>query len=343
MPGSSVSWRITKFSLVNSLINWFFLFLIHRQQHLVAPALSRPVGSGTHPRLALSRMQMLEQLVLSQGISSDKQSGLTCRLLSESGCSGIHHPAEPVRKVAERVLLLVYKVNPRLVRKLLPPDDDITRRNLLYRQLFTEFDKIDDGRRREMISHQGFTPSGTLRHGTPPHSPNISILSTSQHDTESDNRKFSFNNGTNTNSADSTTVNSPRKVASYNYSPSNKSASASDSNEPDPQTQNSSKSNSESENRCPFCDWPYNDAEQLDKHYWKACPILTKCPQCSQVLEVAAICTHLTGTITFTFFTPFLIWKINLIQLFLFINNLWIIEFFLCRRMRCKNRLRSMW
>ncbi|XP_055298769.1 centrosomal protein of 104 kDa isoform X2 [Sitodiplosis mosellana] len=265
-----------------------------RQQHLVAPALSRPVGSGTHPRLALSRMQMLEQLVLSQGISSDKQSGLTCRLLSESGCSGIHHPAEPVRKVAERVLLLVYKVNPRLVRKLLPPDDDITRRNLLYRQLFTEFDKIDDGRRREMISHQGFTQSGILRHATPPHSPNISNLSTSQHDGDGDNRKFSFNNGTNTNSAESTTVNSPRKTASYNHSPTNKSASASDSNEPDPQTHNSSKSSSESENRCPFCDWPYNDAEQLDKHYWKACPILTKCPQCSQVLEVAAICTHLT-------------------------------------------------
>lgn len=122
-----------------------------REQHLVAPALSRTVSSGTHPRLALSRMQMLEQLVLSQGISTDKQSGLTCRALSECGCSGIHHPAEPVRKVAERVLLLVYKVNPRLVRKQLPPDDDITRRNLLYRQLFTEFDKIDMQRKKEML------------------------------------------------------------------------------------------------------------------------------------------------------------------------------------------------
>lgn len=122
-----------------------------REQHLIAPALARPVGTGTHPRLALSRMQMLEQLVLSQGISQDKQSGLTCRSLSECGCSGIHHPAEPVRKVAERVLLLVYKVNPRLVRKQLPPDDDITRRNLLYRQLFTEFDKLDFIRKKEML------------------------------------------------------------------------------------------------------------------------------------------------------------------------------------------------
>lgn len=70
-------------------------------------------------------------------------SGLTCRTLSEFGASGLHHPAEAVRKVSERILVLVYKVNPRLVRKQLPPDDDITRRNLLYRQLFHEFDKID--------------------------------------------------------------------------------------------------------------------------------------------------------------------------------------------------------
>lgn len=271
-------------------------------QHLIAPSISRPVGNGTHPRLALSRMQMLEQLVLSQGISSDKQSGLTCRILSESGCSGIHHPAEPVRKVAERVLLLVYKINPRLVRKQLPPDDDITRRNLLYRQLFTEFDKIDEGRRREMISNnQNFSPAGILRHVTPPHSPNVSNL-TSQLDSDNDHRKFSFNNGTNTNSADSTTLNSPRKTVSYNYSP-KKSTSASDSYESETQTQGSSKSNSDCENRCSFCDWPNNgEADQLDKHYWKACPILTKCPQCSQVLEIAALCTHLIGMIKYHLF-----------------------------------------
>jgi centrosomal protein CEP104 len=114
-----------------------------RDQHLIAPSLSRPVTNGTHPRLALSRMQMLEQIVLSQGINNEKQSGMTCRILSECGISGISHPHENVRKVSERILIAVYKINPRLIRKQLPPDDEITRRNLLYRQLFTEFDKID--------------------------------------------------------------------------------------------------------------------------------------------------------------------------------------------------------
>lgn len=48
--------------------------------------------------------------------------------------------------------------------------------------------------------------------------------------------------------------------------------------------------------QCPFCDWEYNGVQdELDKHFWKACPILTKCPQCRQVLEVAALNAHLTS------------------------------------------------
>lgn len=68
---------------------------------------------------------------------------MTCRTLAELGSSGLHHPAEAVRKVAERILIQVYKVNPRLVRKQLPPDDDVTRRNILYRHLMQEFENLD--------------------------------------------------------------------------------------------------------------------------------------------------------------------------------------------------------
>ena len=68
---------------------------------------------------------------------------MTCRILAELGISGLHHPAEAVRKMAEKILVLVYKSNPRLVRRQLPPDDEVTRRNILYRHLMQEFDKID--------------------------------------------------------------------------------------------------------------------------------------------------------------------------------------------------------
>ncbi|XP_059615922.1 centrosomal protein of 104 kDa isoform X2 [Phlebotomus argentipes] len=214
-----------------------------RQQNLVAPALSRPVGSGTHPRLALSRIQMLEQLVLSQGISTDKQSGLTCRSLTECGCSGIHHPSEPVRKVAERVLLQVYRINPRLIRKQLPPDDDITRRNLLYRQLFTEFDKIDKARRSEMLEPM-------------------------RDDQVDEEEGAAFGDAWDVEEL---------KVSL-------------------PSMANGEKNGCKQTVQCSFCDWVCEkDSGQLDKHYWKSCPLLMKCPQCQCVLEVSAYSHHLTN------------------------------------------------
>lgn len=196
--------------------------------NLVAPSLSRPVGSASHPRLAMSRLQMLEQLVLTLGISPDKHSGLTCRILAEAGISGINHPTEGVRKIAERVLLLVYRVNQRLVRKLVPPDDDVTRRNLMYRQLFQEFDKIDLEKNHELSNGAGAQEQ-------------------------------------------------PLKVDG------NGEAAAEEEVEEDLPTGQT----------CPFCDEVIYGPDDLDKHYWKSCPLLTKCPQCSLVLEVGSFSAHL--------------------------------------------------
>ncbi|XP_011351570.1 centrosomal protein of 104 kDa isoform X5 [Ooceraea biroi] len=143
-----------------------------RELHIIPVHLTRPVNSSTHQRQALSQLEMVEQLILSHGISTEKQrycnccSGLTCRTLSELGSSGLHHSAEAVRKVSERILVLVYKVNPRLVRKQLPPDDDITRRNLLYRQLFHEFDRIDLQRKKEAESTHKATTTPTRNKST---------------------------------------------------------------------------------------------------------------------------------------------------------------------------------
>ncbi|XP_034667177.1 centrosomal protein of 104 kDa isoform X2 [Drosophila subobscura] len=256
------------------------------EQSLVAPALSRSVGSGTHQRLAMSRLQMLEQLVHTQGISTDKHSGLTCRALSECGCSGIHHPAEPVRKVAERILLLVYKLNPRMVRKQLPPDDDITRRNLLYRQLFTEFDKLDLERKQELLEGSKYVGDAA----TPPADKPTTSSDASQ-------RLLKSKSGQALGLASSSSNGYASCNGKQQYNEQLKRSMLSASN-----SRKGSASNSESTEdntpkiRCPFCDWSCagSDATQLDRHYWKACPFLTKCPQCSQVLEVAALNYHLT-------------------------------------------------
>lgn len=114
-----------------------------RSLNIIPQQLVRPVAASMHPRLALSRLQMLEQLILSHGIATDKNSGLTVRRLAECGAAGAQHAAGSVRAAAERILLAVYMRSPRVVRAQLPPDDAVTRRNLIYRHLFQQFDRID--------------------------------------------------------------------------------------------------------------------------------------------------------------------------------------------------------
>ncbi|XP_023937163.1 centrosomal protein of 104 kDa [Bicyclus anynana] len=114
-----------------------------RSLHIIPQQLVRPVPASMHPRLALSRLQMLEQLILSHGILTDKNSGLTVRRLAECGAAGAQHAAGSVRAAAERILLAAYARSPRVVRAQLPPDDAVTRRNLIYRHLFQQFDRID--------------------------------------------------------------------------------------------------------------------------------------------------------------------------------------------------------
>lgn len=229
---------------------------------------------------------MLEQIVLSQGISTDKQSGLTCRILSECGCSGIQHPSETVRKVAERILILVYKINPRLIRKQLPPDDDITRRNLLYRQLFTEFDKIDTQKKEtkssNITSNKDRMPSAT-RLQRENNSQKLATKWASKEEHIKPNsrlNKILLKCGRiNSNNSDSTGSETDSCDKSFK------------------QKQHIKKSINKLQ--CPFCDWICDGASLLDKHFWKCCPILTKCPACAQIMEVSDLTHHITSKFFF--------------------------------------------
>ncbi|CAO1406817.1 unnamed protein product [Diamesa serratosioi] len=202
-----------------------------KDNHLVAPLISRPVTNGS-ARISISRMQMIEQLILAQGICNDKQSGMTARTLSDFGISGLNHASEGVRKVAEKVILLVYNVNPRLVRKQLPPDDDITRRNLLYRHIFTEFDKID-------VQELSKESTSDMKDRVSP----VQFYK---------QRIYEVKNG-----------------HSFN------------------------ELTFKNEIGCAFCEWKTDEAQELDKHYWKFCPFLTKCSQCHTIMKVSDLNDHL--------------------------------------------------
>ena len=55
----------------------------------------------------------------------------------------IQHNAGEVREKAEKIIVALYRDVGAPVKDFLPPDDEKTRKNVLYKQLFEAFDKID--------------------------------------------------------------------------------------------------------------------------------------------------------------------------------------------------------
>ncbi|XP_075210300.1 centrosomal protein of 104 kDa [Lycorma delicatula] len=253
-----------------------------RSLHIIPVHLTRVLTSSTHPRLAQSRLEMAEQLILNHGISSDKNSGMTCRTLAEFGASGLHHPAEAVRKVAERVLLLVYKVNPRIVRKQLPPDDDITRRNLLYRHLYQQFDKIDSERKQSMCEKNKLVRSDSAN------STNPITTTRSSHAISSINTTTSGN--TTTTNSITLTSNTATNPHSRDSPGSHSSSSSSGQSFLSPSVEQ------QQDKQCIFCLTTSESftEEGLNIHYWKECPMLMRCHHCQEVVEIATLNQHLT-------------------------------------------------
>ena len=55
----------------------------------------------------------------------------------------LEHTSGEVREGAEKLIIELYKECGKPVKNGLPPDNDKTRKNLLYKQLFEAFDRID--------------------------------------------------------------------------------------------------------------------------------------------------------------------------------------------------------
>ena len=55
----------------------------------------------------------------------------------------LQHTNGEVREKAEKIIIELYKECGAPVKQYLPPDDDRTRKNVLYKHLFEAFDRID--------------------------------------------------------------------------------------------------------------------------------------------------------------------------------------------------------
>uniref|UniRef100_A0A3Q4N8I3 Centrosomal protein of 104 kDa n=1 Tax=Neolamprologus brichardi TaxID=32507 RepID=A0A3Q4N8I3_NEOBR len=195
-----------------------------RALQMIPGELVKPFKSNFPSRLAESRAELLEKLLIELGTEN---SGFTLENVMTFCTAALAHSAPTVRELAVRIILSVYQKERSAVLSYLPPDDAAVRKNFVYKNLFDGFAKIDgklvETQKEKEEIHSLQEQLAALKEITVCCAV-ISLL-------------------------------------------------------------------------CIFCgkkDESFTE-DGLDLHYWKHCPMLRRCDECRQVVEIASLTEHLLG------------------------------------------------
>ncbi|XP_063853661.1 centrosomal protein of 104 kDa-like [Scylla paramamosain] len=289
--------------LASSAILNLLQFSLERGVGSVGVEVTRPLSNTVHPRAALCRAGVVEAQVEAmgaEGLPKEKESGFTAKHAIEFAHSAFRHQNKDVRKVGERLLLRLHQVHPMAVRRVLPPPDDIQRRSVHYRNLLDQMDSIDDkreapaphpGRGGTTPPHKTSPPNHTPPTTTP--TPELKKTRDHHHHHHHHHPGHARSSGGSESEGEVTPKASVtpdeevrgRALSRLNGSCLDLSHDLASPIDPDDRT-------------CIFCgtyDPAFTDEGGLDLHYWRACPMLTRCTHCRQVVEVAALTAHLLG------------------------------------------------
>ncbi|XP_074654970.1 centrosomal protein of 104 kDa-like [Tubulanus polymorphus] len=231
----------------------------------------KPFKLTIAPRLALSRTEVIHQLYKELTLND---SGLTLDNMMKYCMQAIEHTAGEVREEAERIIVALYKEVGEPVKDYLPPDDDRTRKNVLYRLLFEAFDKIDGKPSKDDLKRQ--KQDEELRKQK-----EIEAL---QHQLA---QLKEVTSGKNAAHEDSPRREAPTKQKKGTDNKKGDKKAASEAVEDEAV---------DFDSNCIFCgekDESFSKKQGLDMHYWKSCPMLKRCANCKQVVEIAGLTEHL--------------------------------------------------
>ncbi|XP_064642037.1 centrosomal protein of 104 kDa-like isoform X2 [Lineus longissimus] len=251
----------------------------------------KPIKLTMAPRLALSRTEIIHQLYRELTLNG---SGLSVDNIMKFCTVALQHTAGEVREEAEKIIVQLYKEVGSQVKEYLPPDDDRTRKNVLYRQLFEAFDKIDgkpskadlkkakaeDETKKQKEIEALQAQLQQLKDMTSGKAPvDEKVIK------EKDKPRKAPSKQTGN-------VNIHVTVVTQDEKRKPKRAPPSDVNDDDTST----VANADLDTTCIFCGEKNSDfkgEENLDLHYWKHCPMLKRCANCKQVVEIAGLTDHL--------------------------------------------------
>ncbi|NWX51079.1 CE104 protein, partial [Steatornis caripensis] len=233
--------------------------------HLVQPL--KP-NSPTH--LAMSQVELVEQLLKDMGTEN---SGFTVGNVMKFATGALEHRVYEVRDVALRIIFDMYRKHKAAVLEYLPPDNASIRKTVLYKTLFDGFTKIDGKlseaeirARRKAVTEEAEKQNKEeikFLQGQ------LAALKEIEAEAQAGKVRVSLFIGYQINESPQPAAAEIPDDHSYvaNYL----------------------------DNLCIFCcerDESFTE-EGLDLHYWKHCPMLTRCKHCKQVVEIASLTEHL--------------------------------------------------
>ncbi|CAD5115537.1 DgyrCDS4504 [Dimorphilus gyrociliatus] len=221
----------------------------------------KPLKTGVATRLALSRTEIVDSLVDDLGVPS---SGMDLGSVMGFENSALQHTAGNVRLQAEKTIVKLYENHKEAVRTYLPPDDDKTRRNVLYRQLFETFDKIEGKPSKAELKKLEADKKRAKKE-------EVAALQKQLDEIKE------------LNAAQESALRQPQPKKHV----AGKENKKSDDKE---------EKEKENDKACIFCgemDEDFIDDAKMNVHYWKSCPMLKRCSFCKQVVEISSFNDHL--------------------------------------------------
>ncbi|RXM97180.1 Centrosomal protein of 104 kDa [Acipenser ruthenus] len=243
------------------------LFKEVRPLQAIPAELVKPLKPNTPTRLALSQLELLERLLKDLGTDN---SGFTADNVMQFAMGALEHSASEVRDTAVRIIQIMYRKNKSAVLEYLPPDDANTRRNILYKNMFDGFAKIDGRPTETQVKTQKKAATQEAEKQKKEEIRALQEQLAALQEIQAE--QFICYSG----------VCSPAGKKAPLVPP------------PDIGDDQSSVANY-LDNLCIFCgekDDSFNE-EGLDLHYWKNCPMLRRCEHCRQVVEIASLMDHL--------------------------------------------------
>ncbi|MGH0143725.1 UNVERIFIED_CONTAM: hypothetical protein FKN15_000790 [Acipenser sinensis] len=248
------------------------LFKEVRPLQAIPAELVKPLKPNTLARLALSQLELLERLLKDLGTDN---SSFTVDNVMQFAMGALEHSASEVRDTAVRIIQIMYRKNKSAVLEYLPPDDANTRRNILYKNMFDGFAKIDGRPTETQVKTQkkAATQEAEKRKKEEIRALQEQLAALQEIQAEQASKGKEQD------------THKPSKAAGKK---------AALVPPPDIGDDQSIVANY-LDNLCIFCgekDDSFNE-EGLDLHYWKNCPMLRRCEHCRQVVEIASLMDHL--------------------------------------------------